>query len=263
MSNKISGEFELAEGDPLRYERSLDMNSLDPFESDAIICELIPPGSRVLEIGCGTGSLLKLIQANLATEVIGVEPNEERAVSARSKGLMVTTGIATSEFLESVGTFDVIIFADVLEHLQYPGETLLRVRESIRPGGIVIASVPNVAHWSIRLSLAFGFFEYKSTGLMDYTHLRWFTASSFSLLFHNSGYNIRCSRRSHGYWMINAYRSSWPFSFISDAIKRPLLKWAVRAFPNLFGYQHIISASVASNRNMIRREADTYQHNHG
>ena len=86
--------------------------------------------------------------------------------------------------------FDVILFADVLEHLKQPGDVLRRVRPFVAENGVVIASIPNVAHGSVRLALLGGEFRYRDWGLLDDTHLRFFTRASIQDLFEETGYVV-------------------------------------------------------------------------
>ena len=87
---------------------------------------------------------------------------------ARSRTRRCASGIAP-------GAYDAILFLDVLEHLRDPDGVLRAARDWLRPGGRVLCSLPNVAHWRVRLALARGRFDYTENGLMDATHLRWFT----------------------------------------------------------------------------------------
>jgi len=79
--------------------------------------------------------------------------------------------------------FDGVVFKDVLEHVADPAALLRDARSLLRPGGRVIASIPNVAHWTVRLRLLFGHFDYTPTGLLDATHLRFFMEASVRALF--------------------------------------------------------------------------------
>src|SRR5918992_1179237 len=93
--------------------------------------------------------------------------------------------------------FDVVVYGDVLEHLVDPEAVLLRTARILAPGGYVVASIPNVAHGSVRLSLMAGQFRYTDTGLLDRTHLRFFDEAGVEELFEGAGYAIREWRRGH------------------------------------------------------------------
>src|ERR1700756_4533552 len=133
---------------PLRY----DDRSLDPSESAGIMARMIPAGARVLDVGCGSGSLSRLIMDARNCIILGLEPNAERAAAAACKGVEVVRAEFAEELLPELGLFDVVLFADVLEHLADPFEMLRLARIILRAGGRVVASVPNVAHWTVRLN---------------------------------------------------------------------------------------------------------------
>jgi len=90
--------------------------------------------------------------------------------------------------------FDVVVFGEVLEHLVDPHRALVEAAKVLRGGGYVVASVPNVAHGSVRLALLDGAFPYTERGLLDYTHLRFFTRKTLADLFRQAGYSIRVWR---------------------------------------------------------------------
>src|SRR4051812_40210561 len=155
--------------DPLRYDGQLN----DPDEVVGVIIDMIPPGARVLDVGCGTGSVSVQIIANGNATLVGVEPDEVRASKARERGVVVRSGILTPELIDDLGKFDIVLFADVLEHLPDPHSMLELAKTALAPGGRIVASVPNIAHWSVRSDLLRGKFNYRDWGIMDATHLRW------------------------------------------------------------------------------------------
>ena len=157
-----------------------------------IIGRLVAPGASVLDIGCDTGNLGVFLKGRGAKTVEGLEMCSEAAAEARRKLDRVTEGSATDDEVISRlgGPFDYVIFADVLEHLPKPEETLRKIAPLVKDGGRVIASLPNVANFRVRLPLLFGRFEYKEIGILDRTHLRFFTKKSAVRLFGDSGYEV-------------------------------------------------------------------------
>lgn len=227
------------EPDPLRYDERPD----DPDETAALVRRLIPCGAKVLDIGCGTGSLTLQATKGLDARVIGVEPDPLRAELARNRGLEVICGVANPELLQKYGPFDVVILADVLEHLADPSKLLNQLAMALAPGGKIVASIPNVAHWTVRLRLLVGKFDYQPIGIMDATHLRWFTYYSTRMLFLRSGYQIVSMRPTAGTWM--SEYASLPFRLLPAAARDKLVRQLARGFPRLFGCQFIVEATPA------------------
>ena len=220
----------------LRYNSS----TIDPFESTSIIISFIKPGSRVLDIGCGTGTVSHAIRRERDIDILGIEPNRERADAARKLGLTVIDGVYTADIPAEHGRFDYIILADVLEHLEDPFALLASLQDALTGEGRLIASLPNVAHWTVRLNLLRGRFDYQPTGIMDATHLRWFTKASVTALFEAAGYEIDVITHSAGAWMPEYRR--WPFSAIKEHRRPKFINWLASRWHGLFACQHVLSA---------------------
>jgi 2-polyprenyl-3-methyl-5-hydroxy-6-metoxy-1,4-benzoquinol methylase len=171
------------------------------------------PGWRVLDIGCDTGNLGLAIKSRGAS-VDGIEICPEAANMAAGKLDAVFTGnIADPAVAAQVtGPYDAIIFADVLEHIAQPADTLELVKKWLRPGGVVIASLPNVANFRVRFGLLFGRFEYTEIGILDKTHLRFFTKKTAKELFAGSGFEVLDTRPAATH-MPSALLYSWPGLF--------------------------------------------------
>lgn len=203
------------------------------------IVNLIPPGSYVLEIGCGSGTIIGYLAGEKSCRTLAVEPDAVMADKTASLGVEVLRGsiedAQLQQQLAARGPFDAIIFADVLEHLQNPWEMLSVVRPWLGPRGAVLASIPNVAHWTIRLNLLLGKWDYTTGYLMDQTHLRWFTQKTARQLFTDTGYYLTSF---HARWAALPGDRLWQLlpgrTFFYNTL--------VRLWPGLFGYQFIISA---------------------
>src|SRR4051812_18406231 len=164
-----------------------------PGSAHDLVLGLVEPGSRVLEFGCATGYMSQALRGRLGATVVGVELDAEAARLAEEHCDRVLIGDAEELDLEAeLGgeRFDAILFADVLEHLRDPAALLRRVRPLVAEGGAVTASIPNIAHASVRLSLLGGSFRYREQGLLDETHLRFFTREGVEDLFESSGYLV-------------------------------------------------------------------------
>jgi 2-polyprenyl-3-methyl-5-hydroxy-6-metoxy-1,4-benzoquinol methylase len=165
----------------------------DPASTHSKVVSLVPPATRVLEFGCATGYMSKVLKERLGCTVVGVEIDPEAAALAEQHAERVIVGDAEKidYAAELAGEeFDVVLFADVLEHLKEPADVLRRVRPFVAENGVVVASIPNIAHASVRLALLAGEFRYREWGLLDDTHLRFFTRASIQDLFEETGYVV-------------------------------------------------------------------------
>lgn len=148
--------------------------------------------SSALDVGCWTGAFLESLQAS-GISATGLELNTDSAATARALGFdVVVADLEADAWAQSldIERFDVVTYLDVLEHLVRPDRALAQTREILTPDGHVVASIPNVAHVSLRLSLLVGQFRYADDGLLDRTHLRFFTRQSIEQLFREAGYVI-------------------------------------------------------------------------
>jgi SAM-dependent methyltransferase len=164
-----------------------------PGSTHSLLFGLVEPGSRVLEFGCASGYMSEALRDRLGASVVGVELDAEAAQLAAAYCERLLVGDAEELDLEAeLGgeRFDAILFADVLEHLRDPAALLRRVRPLVAEGGVVVASIPNVAHASVRLALLGGSFRYREEGLLDAGHLRFFTREGIQDLFEASGYLV-------------------------------------------------------------------------
>jgi len=182
---------------------------------------------KVLDVGCAEGILSKKFLNNKC-EVVGVELDESSAISAKRYCKEVIIGDLETLKLKRKyqGYFDVLVFADVLEHLKEPSKVLKRFQYCLKDDGLIIISIPNVANWRMRLKLLLGNFEYKDHGLLDYTHLRFYNFKSVKKLIATSNLEIINFDVS-----LNGIRV-FPKFFYKVAIN----------WPNLFAYQFLIIA---------------------
>lgn len=147
----------------------------------------------ILDIGCGeghTGAWLKSI--GKAHEVHGIELMPDAAKLAGQRLDSVTVGsIEELDLTQFADAFDCILATEVLEHLIDPWQVLTRLQSVLKPGGYIIASVPNIRHLRLLWSLVVqGEWRYTSHGPLDKTHLRFFTRKSLARLFTESGYKV-------------------------------------------------------------------------
>jgi 2-polyprenyl-3-methyl-5-hydroxy-6-metoxy-1,4-benzoquinol methylase len=172
------------------YDSPLDLNNAN--DPRALALRLIPPGKAVLELGPATGRVTRVLSER-GCKVVAVERDEAMAPNLERYCSRVVVGDVERLSLEEVvgdQRFDVILAGDFLEHLAHPLELLQELKKYLSSDGYVVASIPNIAHGSVRLSLLEGKFEYKDIGILDRTHLRFFTLDSILRLFTDAGFAI-------------------------------------------------------------------------
>ena len=148
--------------------------------SHRLLLDLVGNDKSVLDLGCATGYLGEAL-AERGCHVTGVEYVEEAAEQARQLLDRVVVGdLNTLDLVAEFGpgSFDVLVFGDVLEHLPDPARVLRGAVQLLTPGGSVVISIPNITHGSIRLAILQGRWQYTETGLLDRTHIRFFTRQS-------------------------------------------------------------------------------------
>ncbi|HSI32874.1 MAG: class I SAM-dependent methyltransferase [Phycisphaerae bacterium] len=218
--------------------------SSTPGSSHALVQSLVPRACRVLEFGCATGYMSRALRERLGCTVTGVELFPEPAEKARQYCERVIVGdIESMDFAAALGParFDAVLFADVLEHLKDPAAVVRRVTPVLADGGAIIASIPNVAHGSVRLALLGGEWRYGPTGLLDETHLRFFTRESVQQLFEGAGYTVthwlRSRKPIHSTEVLPPVRP----------VPLPVLDWIARD-PEATTYQFVVRAQPAASR---------------
>jgi 2-polyprenyl-3-methyl-5-hydroxy-6-metoxy-1,4-benzoquinol methylase len=166
-----------------RYSYDVDLEHPTTSQSQAVL--LVTPGSTVLDVGAADGSVARPLAAR-GCRVWAIELDASAAANARRACERVIVGDVEQLDLDAAldgQQFDFILLLDVLEHLRDPLASLERVRDCLVPGGRVIASIPNITHGAVRLSLMSGAFTYTETGLLDRTHLRFFDRRGAENLF--------------------------------------------------------------------------------
>jgi 2-polyprenyl-3-methyl-5-hydroxy-6-metoxy-1,4-benzoquinol methylase len=218
-----------------RYDTDVDLSNRN--NSHTLMVELVGGTKRVLDVGCATGYLARAL-AERGCTVSGVEFDAESAEEARPHLERLVIGdLETMDMAEAFGDdrFDVIVFGDVLEHLRNPLPVLRGAKALLADRGSVVASIPNVAHGSVRLALLAGRFDYQDLGLLDATHVRFFTRSSVEDLFREAGMvPIDVRRTTAGFFDTPVPVSEGEFA--------PEVVDAVRADPESATYQFVLRA---------------------
>ncbi|MFP5310477.1 MAG: methyltransferase domain-containing protein [Actinomycetes bacterium] len=178
----------------------------DPTERNNTAASLhqlvVQGGRRVLDLGCGPGILAGAL-ARDGFEVVAADVREDLLAAARDRGVGATVVADLdaddwTDRLAAHGPYDTIVLADVLEHLVDPEGTLTAIRETglLAEGGSIVISIPNASHESVIANLMVGDFRYTETGLLDRTHIRFFTLASFREMVEGAGWVVSQVRRT-------------------------------------------------------------------
>jgi 2-polyprenyl-3-methyl-5-hydroxy-6-metoxy-1,4-benzoquinol methylase len=163
----------------------------DPYSSHAVILRRLGAGRgrRALDVGAADGFLAELLTRQ-GWQVTALERDPAQAAKARGRCHEVIVADLDEVAPRLEGAFDAIVYGDVLEHLADPRPVLVALNRNLASGGRVIVSVPNVAHLWVRLSLLLGRWDYADRGILDRTHLRFFTRRSFVRFLGDAGLDI-------------------------------------------------------------------------
>jgi SAM-dependent methyltransferase len=163
----------------------------DPYSSHAVILSRLGEGRgrRALDVGAADGFLAELLTRQ-GWQVTALERDPAQAAKARGRCHEVIVADLDQAAPRLQGRFDAIVYGDVLEHLNDPLPVLVALDRALAGDGRVIVSVPNVAHLWVRFSLALGRWDYADRGILDRTHLRFFTKRSFTALLRDAGLSV-------------------------------------------------------------------------
>jgi 2-polyprenyl-3-methyl-5-hydroxy-6-metoxy-1,4-benzoquinol methylase len=195
----------------------------------------VPDGARVLDVGCSTGYMAERLVAR-GCAVVGFERDSASAALAERWCERVVVGDVEDPEGRALlqGPFDVVLLGDVLEHLVDPWDTLRFVRGLIADDGIAVVSLPNVAAWPVRVGLLAGRFEYAEFGLLDRTHLRFFTRATALELADRAGFVVERERFAHLERPPGPLRRALPLPM--SLVDRALARLA----PGLFAQQFVL-----------------------
>lgn len=192
-----------------------------------VVFDEVPNGSTCLDVGCWTGNLGKSLVDKKKCVVDGIDFNQDALNEARRRGYreVYSVNFNNENFdLNINNNYDIIICADVLEHLSSPGMVLEKLKSLLKDDGQIIISIPNIAFIQQRLMLLTGKFSYNPVGgIMDETHLRFFTFESIKQLCLKSGYEIT---KYYGY---NQVKNKFFF-----------LRLLAKVYPSLFAIQFLL-----------------------
>jgi 2-polyprenyl-3-methyl-5-hydroxy-6-metoxy-1,4-benzoquinol methylase len=188
----------------------------------------------VLDVGCGGGFVAERLKSQ-GCQITGIDNDEvllRRAQTVCSE--VIRHDLEAVDTLVVSKRFDVVVMADILEHLRAPEKLLAKAKSWLRPNGFVVISIPNVAHVSVRGKLLLGHFDYTTYGILDQTHLRFFTRRTFASFLDASGYKITDSIAVGRFPILSRFEGSMWFRRLEAA--------AAARWPNGFAFQFVVKA---------------------
>lgn len=172
----------------LNNEKSINYN----FVRSEMLQFIPSTTKRMLDVGCSFGKFSALVKSKISTEIWGIEIDPEAAKEAKAKLDKVIIG-DICQIIEDlpIGYFDCIVFNDVLEHLVDPWDILQNINKNLNTNGVIVASIPNFLEFNnIYSLLKTADWRYKEFGILDNTHLRFFTKKSIIRMFDDCGYSL-------------------------------------------------------------------------
>lgn len=218
-----------------------------PFDPRSELGPFIPRSgvSRVLDVGCATGGFGQTLRQHLGDSayILGVDAVPSNTETARQQGgydRLLDGYFPDVVQADGQAPFDLVCFLDVLEHMFDPWEVLQQTHRHLAPGGVILASVPNIQVWTVLRQLLKGRWDYTETGILDFTHIRFFTKKTTIEMFQSAGYEVlSCTG-------INSQLPSyWP---VRRSINRRMLsdmKWLPKVLPETEWLQYAVVATPA------------------
>ncbi len=211
-----------------------------PWSSHSFIAaqlQKLPDQSKVLDVGAASGTLARMC-ATKPLRLFGVEPNADWAQIASPLYERIWVGSIEEIDQECLEGYDAVVLGDILEHLPAPEHVLQKLVEHQSPGCLFIISVPNVANLWIRLNLLFGRFDYTDRGILDRTHLHFFTRKSLAAMVEDAGLRTLSIRATPiPLELVSNFFSSLPGRALHGLLAR-CTAW----MPTVLGYQFIVEA---------------------
>jgi 2-polyprenyl-3-methyl-5-hydroxy-6-metoxy-1,4-benzoquinol methylase len=197
----------------------------------------LPPQSKVLDVGTASGTLARMCRGR-SLRLFGIEPNETWAQMASPLYEKMWVTSITDIVADSIAGYEAVVLADILEHLPDPQAVLQKLVDAQSSGSLFLISVPNIANFWMRLNMIFGRFDYTDRGILDRTHLHFFTRKTLIAMVKDTGLEI-----------VSIQVTPIPLELVSAFFTTRLGKWihtvwaaVTKLFPTLLGYQFIVGA---------------------
>lgn len=171
------------------YSKNI-LNKAKENEAWSKIFQFVKPNSKILDIGCSSGKLGAALRKEKGAYVVGMDLDEDDVKLAKKNLNEAFLLNIEQDSIKHLGKFDIVVMADVIEHLLDPINALKKIKGALRPNGELIFSIPNMANATVRIELLKGRFEYRDWGLLDRTHLHFYDQEEVNRVFREANYNV-------------------------------------------------------------------------
>jgi 2-polyprenyl-3-methyl-5-hydroxy-6-metoxy-1,4-benzoquinol methylase len=217
------------------------------------LARLTQKSPAVLDVGCAVGYIGEFLRRSSPGRwLAGIEIDPGAAEKARPHYDQVIVGSIDDPkvWTELQRNVDAMIFGDVLEHTADPVEVLRMARGKLADDGLIVVSIPNIGHFKVRLRLLGGKFDYEDWGIMDRTHLRFFTLKTAQEMLRQAGFTVVHREGVHGYPLPEGLNGA---ARLLARSKRRLQAWLTGLRPTVFAYQFILVAVPAADAAQAQR----------
>lgn len=205
-----------------------------PYEAHQLIYDKIPASSAVLDVGCATGYFAhELKKKNCKTWGMDIDSEALKLAKKNCEKVFQADLNTVKAFPFKKSSFDAILLMDVIEHLINPNQLLSGIKQYLKPSGKLILSTPNIAFISMRFALLRGKFEYTKMGIMDETHVKFYTKKTLLELLSKNGWKLQTLDMSSGFSQITAIGKY--LNYIPKSVQYQITK----NFDTLLAYQFI------------------------
>ncbi len=203
------------------------------------VLSMVPPSAgRILDVGCGTGSLGSALHQLRPCHITGITySGDEARIATNNIDHVIQADLNTLDF-SPLGNFDCIIMSHILEHLYSPESLLERIKCALLQDSVILVGLPNILFWKQRKEFLIGRWRYQNGGIMDRTHFRFFDAASSEKLLEQGGYTI-LERRYDGLFPLTK-----PVRKLMGPLARKLEVSICNRMPGFFAWQFVYLASV-------------------
>lgn len=244
------------------YESNVD--PLRPNDAHGISLQLVGQNKRVLELGAASGHVTKALKSRHNTVTAVERDGRFEATLAAVADSVLITDLDWLDLRQKLSgqTFDVVLAGDVLEHCQRPELVLLQLHDLLADDGYVVISLPNIAHADVRLALLTGKFEYRPTGLLDQTHVRFFTRDTITSFLNQNDFDVAevfASTAALGTTEFGAPSPSIPreaIAFVQEDRDSQVYQYIVKAVPRPHRAQQIdlkLSQEIENHNNLLAK----------